>query len=210
MLYGLPPSDDIEFLKGKIIESISPFVKKVVDVVPCMHKSNTEDDFFDGKYNGNWRIKVVPRDEYYIPNFVVIGKDVMGRIVYTKMAGSRMEMCTECYRTGHFRVDCPGSRDWGEYVDEFNKAWESLMVNNDVNEEDAIVNTEEDSRLISIVREKMSENEDLLNTIHEQDEKLAKVADIHKEIELRDNQIKKLEGHISKFQKRSCRLEEES
>ena len=41
-------------LKEKILESVSPFVRRVLEVKPCLHKGTVEDDFFAGKFDGNW------------------------------------------------------------------------------------------------------------------------------------------------------------
>ena len=51
----------------------------------------------------------------------------MGKAVYSKRLGERADMCTECYREGHFRRECPGSRNWSEYCVEFKEIWEKQM-----------------------------------------------------------------------------------
>ena len=108
MLYGLPPSINMNSLRSKIIDSITPFVKRVLEVAPCVHKGATDDDYFSGKYDGNWRLKVIPRSGRFIPNFIVIGNEVMGKAVYSKRLGETEELCTECFKPGHYRKDCPG------------------------------------------------------------------------------------------------------
>ena len=117
----------MEALKERIFESVAPFVKKVLEIKPCIHKGVTEDDFFAGKFDGNWRLKVIPKSKVYIPNFIVISGDVMGKAVYTKRLGEHADMCTECYKTGHYRKECPGSRKWAEYCKEFRNTWDNLM-----------------------------------------------------------------------------------
>ena len=57
VLYGLPLTNDIEGMKSMIAETISPFVKKVGNVFPCKYGA-TAGEFFEGKLNGNWRVKV--------------------------------------------------------------------------------------------------------------------------------------------------------
>ena len=74
-------------------------------------------------------VKVIPRHDAYIPNFIVIGSDVMAKAVYTKRLGEKEEMCTECYRSGHFRKNCPESRGWSDYCKEF-RGWRETLIQN--------------------------------------------------------------------------------
>ena len=90
-----------------------------MEVSPGTYRGASKNDFFAGKFDGNWRIKVIPRNDTHIPNFVVIGNGVMGKAVYTKRLGIKEEMCTDCYKTNHFRKDCPGGRHWLDYCKEF-------------------------------------------------------------------------------------------
>ena len=137
MLYGLPPTENVDSLKSKIVYSITPFVKKVLEVSPCLHKGATQDDFFAGKYDGNWRMKVIPRNRKSIPNFIVVGNGVMGK-----------EMCTVCYRTGHFRRNCPGGRNWSDYCKEFGEEWDYLVDNVEEEEEEINLNGEDDYNIV--------------------------------------------------------------
>ena len=72
MIYGLPPTFDVDILKMKVNEAITPFVKKILEVTPCVHTGSVKDDFFDGKYNGNWLVKIVPKNKVQVPNFIVV------------------------------------------------------------------------------------------------------------------------------------------
>ena len=123
MIYGLPLTCDTEVMKMKIVESIKPFVKKVLNVTPGIHKGASQDDFFDGHFDGNWSIKVTPKEGTQVPNFIVVGEQaqVMGKAVYTKKVGNKEEMCENCYSTDHFKnsFECPGPREWEEYCQEF-------------------------------------------------------------------------------------------
>ena len=201
MLYGLPPTKEVESLKMKIKESITPFVKKVLEVTPCIYRGNTKDDFFDGKMNGNWRIKVIPRNRVQIPNFIVVGSDVMGKAVYTKRLDERIEMCADCYRTGHFRRDCPGSREWSEYCKDFKEAWENIMKKeNDEGTEEVHI-TQEDARLLDMIKEKEMENEMLQEEMRQKDKDLEKTAQLEKKIEEKDRKLKELESANQKHSK---------
>ena len=155
MIYGLPPTYDIEVVRLKINEAISPFVQKILEVAPCVHKGVAKDDFFDGKFDGNWRLKIVPKSQVQIPNFIVIGNDaqVMGKVVYTKKLGDKEEMCADCFRTGHFKKDCPGPRKWVDYCEEFKRVWEELSLGGEDEEEDSEVPPgDENSRLFVMNR----------------------------------------------------------
>ena len=151
MIYGLPPSFDVDILKMKVNEAISPFVKKILEVTPCVHTGSEKDDFFDGKYNGNWLVKIVPKIKVQVPNFIVVGNDaeVQAKAVYTKKITEKEEMCSDCYRVGHFKRDCPGPRLWTEYCQEFRKEWEAFAMS-DNDEEHEVPNGEEESRLFAL------------------------------------------------------------
>ena len=148
MIYGLPPTFDVGNLKMKVNEAITPFVKKVLEVTPCVHTGSVKDDFFDGKYNGNWLVKIVPKNKVQVPNFIVVGNDaeVQAKAVYTKKITEKEEMCSDCYRVGHYKRDCPGPRPWTEYCQEFRKDWEAYAMD-DTDEEHVAPTGEEESRL---------------------------------------------------------------
>ena len=130
-----------------------------MDITPCIHKGITENDFFDGKYDGNWRVKVVPKNSHQIPNFIVVGGDVMAKAVYTKMVAEKSEMCSDCYRIGHYKKDCPGARNWMDYCKEFKTVWDEVML--DRNEEFSAPTglDAEESRLLSMNKELVSQIE---------------------------------------------------
>ena len=95
MLYGLPLSNDMNSLKGQIEETLKPFIKKILDLVPTTHSDSESEDFFKNNFDGNWRVKVVPRNGKQIPNYIVVGETakVMVKAVYTKKVGGKHEMC---------------------------------------------------------------------------------------------------------------------
>ena len=132
MIYGLPLTSDVDAMELKIIDSLKPFVKKVLDIAPCKHRAENSEDFFAGHYDGNWRIKVSPKDKQQVPNFIVVGQDskVMGKAVYTRKVSPKEEMCSDCFSTRHYKrdPDCPGLRDWLDYCEEFEKQWRDLSL----------------------------------------------------------------------------------
>ena len=67
-IYGLPLSSNMDYVKEQISDSVKAFVKEVIEVIPLKHGNENGDDFFNGKYNGIWRVKVSPRLERQIPN----------------------------------------------------------------------------------------------------------------------------------------------
>ena len=151
MIYGLPPTFDVDILKMKVNEAITPFVKKILEVTPCVHTGSVKDDFFDGKYNGNWLVKIVPKTKVQVPNFIVVGNDaeVQAKAVYTKKITEKEEMCSDCYRVGHYKRDCPGPRPWTEYCQEFRKDWEAFTMD-DTDEEHVAPSGEEECRLFAL------------------------------------------------------------
>ena len=170
MVYGLPPSNNMEDLKEKLYEAVAPFVKKVIEISPGLHRGLSEDDFFAGKYNGNWRIKVIPKQKVYIPNFIVIGDGVMGKAVYTKRLGDKSDMCTECYREGHYRKDCPGSRAWSDYCVEFREIWEKLLNEVwDTDDSEEVLSEDSSSILAKLAKSEKEKKE--LHRRHEREQK---------------------------------------
>ena len=141
MIYGLPLSSDMVCLRAQIEETIKPFVKKILDLEPTMHKDSATDDFFKDNFDGNWRIKVVPRNGKQIPNYIVVGESaqVMGKAVYTKKVGEKMEMCQDCFSTDHFKrsPECPGPVLWSKYCADFRDYWDSCTVETDGEDYDA-------------------------------------------------------------------------
>ena len=83
MIYGLPLSNNMDFVEKKIKEAIKPFVKKIIDVFPCVHKAET-DDFFKGHFDGSWRVKVEPKVNRQVPNYIVVDStaQVLAKAVY--------------------------------------------------------------------------------------------------------------------------------
>ena len=81
-----------------IVETISPFFKKVGNVFPCKDGA-TAGDFFEGKYNGQWKVKVNPRADRQVPNFIVIGPTsrVMVKAKYVRNEFERKQMCSDCF-----------------------------------------------------------------------------------------------------------------
>ena len=196
MIYGLPPTVDIEVMKLKISEAVSPFVKKVLDVVPCVHKGVRKDDFFDGKFDGNWRLKVVPKDKVQVPNFIVIGNEsqVMGKAVYTKKIGEKEEMCADCFRTGHFKKDCPGARKWMDYCQEFKILWDELTLEDCQDGDSEAPPGEESSRLHVLNKNLMKDMEKVEN---EKDEALKR---LNQQNKLRER-IDELEENVKELDK---------
>ena len=132
MIRGLPLTDDIKGMEESITEAIRPFVKQIKRLEACKHrdgnrKINDIDEFFKNKYNGIWRVVVEPKENAYIPNYIVVGKGekVQGQVQYRKKYGSRPEMCSDCFSEEHFRrsEECTGVVEWTKYVEQFDLKW---------------------------------------------------------------------------------------
>ena len=96
MIKGMPLTDDLKGMEEKIVEAVGPFVQKVKRVEACKYRDG--DEFFKNKYNGMWRAVVEPKDESYVPNFIVVDRDakVQGQVQYRKKFEQRPEMCSDC------------------------------------------------------------------------------------------------------------------
>ena len=129
MIYGLPLSRDMDVLENKIRESIKPFVKSILEVTPSVYKEEDGEDFFKGNYDGNWRIKIIPRKRKQVPNYIVVDPraQVMAKAVYTKKVGDKLEMCSDCFSTDHFKwaPECSGPAKWSDYCEDFRRDWET-------------------------------------------------------------------------------------
>ena len=201
VLYGLPLTNDIEGMKSMIAETISPFVRKVGNVFPCKYGA-TAGEYFEGKLNGNWRVKVNPRADRQVPNFIVIGPEtkVMVKAKYVRNEYERKQMCSDCFSTEHFRLheDCQGPRKWDDYCKEFSDNWEMCRLDTDESEDQLISRNEQDSRHIVLSKqmqkdlENMEQEKLLLETrLKDQDELLEK----NKKLE-EDNQRYRLLGRL--------------
>ena len=164
ILYGLPLTNDIEGLKSIIIETIAPFVKRVGEVFPCKYGA-TAGEFFEGKLNGNWRVRVNPKPDRQVPNFIVLGAEtkVMVKAKYVRNEFERKEMCSDCFSTEHFRnhEECPGLKDWEEYCREFSDHWEMCRLDTDESEDQIIARNEHDSRHMVLSRQLQKDLENL-------------------------------------------------
>ena len=129
MIYGLPLSSYMDVVEEKIRESIKPFVKSIIEVTPCVYKEEHGEDFFKGNYDGNWRVKIVPRKRKQVPNYIVVDPraQVMAKAVYTKKVCDKLEMCSDCFSTDHFKwaPECSGPAKWSDYCEEFRRVWEA-------------------------------------------------------------------------------------
>ena len=191
VLYGLPLTNDIEGMKSMIVETISPFVKRVGNVLPCKYGA-TAGEYFEGKLNGNWRVKVNPRADRQVPNFIVIGPEtkVMVKAKYVRNEYERKQMCSDCFSTEHFRLheDCQGPRKWDDYCKEFSDHWEMCRLDTEESEDQQISRNEQDSRHIVLSRqlqkdlENMEQEKLLLETrLRDQNELLEKAEELEKD-----------------------------
>ena len=132
MLYGLPLNSDMNKLKVKIEESIKPFVKDILEVKPCVHKDEHGQDYFKGNLNGNWFLKVVPKKNAQIPNYIVVGNRVQAcaKAVYIKKVGEKLEMCADCFSTSHHKrsPECEGPVRWLDYCQSFRDYWDAKSL----------------------------------------------------------------------------------
>ena len=132
VIYGLPLTNNVKYMEEQIREAVGPFVKEVTEIKPLVHSDEEGDDVFKGKRNGNWRVKTVPKLGRQIPNYIVVGikERVMGKVVYSKNAGEKKEMCADCFSTEHFKRDpeCSGPVKWSVYCEQFRVEWNRNYV----------------------------------------------------------------------------------
>ena len=134
MLYGLPFSTDFGGMKDRIKEAVGPFVEEIISVEPSRYYDKKTIDYFQGTLNGNWRLVVKPKRGVGVPNYIVVDRvlSVPVHAVYKKWHFIRPQMCSNCYREGHFRrsPECQGVRKWSEYCEEFEENWRAAREAN--------------------------------------------------------------------------------
>ena len=126
------PNAMAELIKDVIL----PFVEKVVDVTPTTWKISEEDKnsksykAFDGRYDGNYRVRVIPRENIVVPGFIPVGPEkVRGEVVY-QIAKERNLLCSNCFKKDHLRGDrsCTGGEGWAAYVESFGKTSAEMLT----------------------------------------------------------------------------------
>ena len=134
IIKNLPLTLNTGQMKSWINEAVKPFVSEINGVIPLKYSVNRIKDlpepnkkFFEGKYDGSWRVSVTPKGTAEVPSFIAVGPDDMqGTVRYIKRGQPVDELCWSCYGKGHKKFDkegdllvCPGPKDWMEYVKDF-------------------------------------------------------------------------------------------
>ena len=135
IIRNLPLTQKRSLVTNWIKDAVSPFVDKVHDITPLKHTKrqlgHIGDEalkFFEGKFDGNWRVSVTPKGTAEVPSFVAVGpENLQGTVKYSKRVQPVNELCWSCYTPGHKRSDkndkgdfvCSGPKEWKEYVKEF-------------------------------------------------------------------------------------------
>ena len=135
IIRNLPLTLKQSLVRNWIKDAVSPFVDKVHDITPLKHTKRQlgviGDEalkFFEGKFDGNWRVSVTPKGTAEVPSFVAVGpENLQGTVKYSKRVQPVNELCWSCYAPGHKRSDkdvegqfvCSGPKEWSEYVKEF-------------------------------------------------------------------------------------------
>ena len=185
-IYGLPLTNNIGYVENQIREAIGPFVKEVTEVKPMVHMDEDGDDFFKGKRNGNWRVKAIPKMGKQIPNYIVVGNEekVMGKVVYSKNAGEKLEMCSDCFSTEHFKrsPDCLGPVKWSVYCEKFKNEWSKNFVEQEVQDDQVSMGVRE-SRVAQLQKNLEKLVADVANKEKELEEKRLYNEGIQQELE---------------------------
>ena len=191
IVYGLPLTNNVEYVKAQIKEAICPFVVEVTEVKPLVHSDDAlGNDFFKGKRNGNWRVKTIPKMGKQIPNYIVVGsrEKVMGKVVYSKNAGEKQEMCADCFSTEHFKRDpiCPGPVKWSAYCEQFKKEWEKNFLEKEVENVEVGGADDAESRIVELQKQL--------------EESLVQVQGREKDLEVRFSKVKELDQKLEEME----------
>ena len=207
MIYGLPLTTDVEGMKDCIKEAVEPFVKNIISIEPSKYYDSKSTDFFKGKLNGAWRVVVNPKMNVAVPNFIVVDKEIKapGNVVYKKKQYERPEMCSDCYREGHFRraKECEGIRNWNDYANEFFQKWstERQKMGADLRGSNPTKSTRVDTLNLELTKEK-KRNEELT-------EKVSKVEEEKEIQEVSQRYILELEAKEKEYAEKLERLVKE-
>ena len=129
---GIPFHKDSDLVKRLIKEAIGPFVQDVLLIEQGRYYEDKM-DFFHGKYNGEWKVKVVARVGALIPTFIIIGKTskLVAQVNYVKISSDmeQEEICFDCFKPGHkkFSEQCEGPIQVMEFAEEFEQIWKLNM-----------------------------------------------------------------------------------
>ena len=127
---------DPNAMAEQIKDVILPFVEKVVDVTPTTWKISEENKnsksykAFNGRYDGNYRVRVIPRENIVVPGFIPVGPEkVRGEVVY-QIAKERNLLCSNCFKKDHLRGDrsCTGGEGWAAYVESFGRTSDEILT----------------------------------------------------------------------------------
>ena len=119
----------------QIKEAVSPYVERVLDVFPLKwrypreQEGNKEYNAYHGKFDGNYQVTLIPKDNLFIPGCIPVGSDkVLGEVRYPNGEVKNL-LCSNCFEPGHLRGDaeCTGGRSWMDYVAKFNKESEDHL-----------------------------------------------------------------------------------
>ena len=135
IIRNLPLTLDQTTVRNWIKDAVGPFVEEIHDITPLKHSRKKINEvgakaskFFEGKYDGNWRVAVTPKGAAEVPSFAVFGpQNLPGAVKYSKRGQPVNELCWSCYAPGHKRSDkdqdgkfiCPGPKEWMTYVVDF-------------------------------------------------------------------------------------------
>ena len=135
IIRNLPLTLDQTTVKKWIEDAVAPFVEEIHDITPLKHSRKKINEvgakaskFFEGKFDGNWRVAVSPKGAAEVPSFAVFGpQNLPGVVKYSKRGQPVNELCWSCYAPGHKRSDknqegkfvCPGPKDWMTYIIDF-------------------------------------------------------------------------------------------
>ena len=205
-IYGLPLTKNMDYMKGLINDSIVAYVKDVISVTPMVYEDENGEDFFKGKFNGNWRVKVAPTAGRQVPNFIVVGQKekVMAKAVYSKSAGNKLEMCSDCFSTGHYKRSdqCVGPVRWEAYCKTFKEEWDMMFLEKQQSQVDM---QGQDDLFDNGDQEEESRVKVLERTLAM---KVAEVGRMEKELEDRLSGQPDLEMRIAEVQKKEKELKE--
>ena len=150
------------------------------------------------------------RIERQIPNYIVVGQraKAMAKAVYSKAAGNKLEMCSDCFSTGHFKraPECDGPVKWDSYCKSFKEEWE-MMYREREQELQQVGQTvvrqdEEESRIIVLEKSLTSRLMEVEKKGKELEEKMAAQEEVHQNLEDMTANVEQLEGNCEDLRKK--------
>ena len=133
----------------------------------------------------------------------------MGKAVYSKAAGNKKEMCSDCFSTGHFKrsQECEGPVKWEAYCKSFKEQWEMMYrerereLQQEHEGHDGVRQVEEESRILLLEKSLTSRLVEVEREKKELEEKMVEQEEVHQNLDDMTANVEELERKMESTEK---------